>query len=694
MPAGQSALRRSQELEGDAETLFELRELKLKQARDFAIACVSERELAGILRPLAQHGWVVLEDRLWPGSKHANVDFVLIGPGGVVVLDAKSWAEVEIRDGSIFRGDSDEREEVEKLISLTDRISEGVTATGLTPSAVTAAMVFTGRSVRTQLGPLAVLGDRDVVAWIARLRHRLDPEQVATVAAAVEQCCGEIPEQSSRRLIRRSTERPKPRPAPVLESLIDADELAQAMIDSATAGPIEDWMTFLHPEQNKLVRTHWNGPARVRGPAGTGKTVVGLHRAVHLAQRASEPVVFVSFVKTLPIVLAALAKRISETASENIEFVGVHKLAHQCLDRVGETIVLDPRRVGHAFDRAWRQSGAAETLSRLDERRAYWQEEVDYVIKGRGLTDFEAYRDLVRIGRKTPMRAPEREAMWDLYVIYEAELASSGVADFNDLLIRAERAVATYPDLFRYSTVIIDEVQDLNLAAVQFLRTLAGDGPNALLIIGDGQQSVYPGGFTLTEAGISVTGRAAVLRHNYRNTIEILAEAGRIIANDTFEDLDGLPISADDAGTASRHGHLAQKTYAESAADLDIALVSMLERSFASGINWGDLAVLVERRKDLKHYRRVLEDHDVPAFELTEYDGVTTDHVKIGTIKRAKGLEFKYVLLPGLSEQPPAPLPGETHDSYIERCARWRRELYVAMTRARDGLWLGYLRDK
>ena len=118
----------------------------------------------------------------------------------------------------------------------------------------------------------------------------------------------------------------------------------------------------------------------------------------------------------------------------------------------------------------------------------------------------------------------------------------------------------------------------------------------------------------------------------------------------------------------------------------------MLQRTRrALDVPWGDMAVLVERRRNVEHYERILAHAGIPFVELTAYDGVTSDRVKIGTIKRSKGLEFKFVLLPGLSHEAEPIWPGETPESYAERCERVRREQYVAMTRARDGLWLGYL---
>ena len=51
--------------------------------------------------------------------------------------------------------------------------------------------------------------------------------------------------------------------------------------------PWEKWTVFLHPEQRQWVERDYAGPARVSGSAGTGKTIVALHRAVHLARDES-----------------------------------------------------------------------------------------------------------------------------------------------------------------------------------------------------------------------------------------------------------------------------------------------------------------------------------------------------------------------------------------------------------------------
>ena len=109
--------------------------------------------------------------------------------------------------------------------------------------------------------------------------------------------------------------------------------------------PIEDWMVFLHPDQQEMVERDHDGPARVLGPAGTGKTVVGLHRARKLAQRrcasgqaGQAPVLFTTFVNSLPPVLEGLYLRMPDTRPGGVEFTSVGQLASRLCEEAGHTV--------------------------------------------------------------------------------------------------------------------------------------------------------------------------------------------------------------------------------------------------------------------------------------------------------------------------------------------------------------------
>ena len=665
------------------------------KAKRYALAERTEASVAGKLRALEQLGWHILEDRRWAGSKRANVDLILVGPGGVVVVDVKAWRALELRNGSVFCEDECRDSEVEKVLALTDRVHESLGLLGVTRQTVRAALVFSGRRIDEHVRGVDLIGEANAATWMTRRGLRLDDGQISEIVAVLDHdfpSC-DAPPKKPVRVSRVRTVMPiRRRPAEPSEALFDVHELTDSILQAALDGPIESWMTYLHPEQLKLVHMNWSGPARVRGPAGTGKTVVGLHRAAYLAERSPQKVLFVTFVKTLPIVLASLCERLSPRARANIEFGGLHRLALDIIEQGGGSASISVARINTAFSLAWAHTGRSSVLTKLDERPSYWQEEIDYVIKGRGLTDFDEYADLPRLGRRTPMRHEHREAMWELYAEYERRLDVLDAHDFTDVLIMARDFIISGDVTMGYGAVIVDEVQDLNLVGVQLLHSLVGDRPDGLLVIGDGQQSVYPGGFTLAEAGVSVSGRAAILRVNYRNTAAILEVAERVVANDSFDDLGSESSEVRREHHVSRQGGTAVTVKARDRASLDAALVVQIRETRDSlKVDLGDMAVLVYTRADLEHCASVLRRAGVPHIDLMDYTGLTTDRVKLGTFKRAKGLEFKYVLLPGLIDGPPDPWAGESEDSFRERAERMRRELYVGMTRARDGLWLGYL---
>jgi superfamily I DNA/RNA helicase len=234
-------------------------------------------------------------------------------------------------------------------------------------------------------------------------------------------------------------------------------------------------------------------------------------------------------------------------------------------------------------------------------------------------------------------------------------------------------------------------VQDLNLLGVQLLHALVGDRPDGLLLIGDGQQAVYPGGFSLSEAGINVAGRSNVLRVNYRNTAEILDLAWQVVAEESFDDLDGAPVAGARDVQVTRTGGVTLRVDQPDPGLHDDALVTAVRQHHAElGVRLGDMAVLCSANWQAARYLRVLQAQGIGCMPLDQYDGQTTERVKVGTFHRAKGLEFANVYLPGLSSRPIDRLSEEPDSTYRERIELFHRQLFVGMTRARDLLWLGY----
>jgi superfamily I DNA/RNA helicase len=395
--------------------------------------------------------------------------------------------------------------------------------------------------------------------------------------------------------------------------------------------------SVLDPRQLGLVRREYQGPARISGPAGTGKTLVALHRLAWLAERYGGRLLYITFVRNLPQVASAVYRRIAPTSAARVEFVDVHSWAHDLLLRRGIRCDGDRAAVAAAFEAAWHRCGGP--LGALAAGSGYWREEIDHVIKGCGLGALEEYLRLPRHGRGLRLDRAARTAMWALYQEYERRLRASGAADHNDLVLAATAELARSGLEQPYTAVVADEAQDVNLVGLRLLHALGGDRPNGLLLVGDGQQAVYPMGSRLADAGIPIQGRGEILRINYRNSEGVLAVARELDAVNHFDE-DALPlreVEATVAGGATRH------YTATTAEDHDVELVTALQ---TCPVGPGDIALLTTTREAAQHYRGVLHAAQIPAVNLADYTGRRIDAVKVGTIRRAKGLEFRAVFLP------------------------------------------------
>ncbi|WP_405803712.1 UvrD-helicase domain-containing protein [Streptomyces sp. NBC_01187] len=666
-----------------------------EEARRWEAASEGERRVAARFLVLTERGWRLLVDRRWPGTRAANVDMLLIGPGGVFVIDVKNWRDApECADGRLSAGGRPRDDEVTKLASVTRTAESTVATLGMTPVAVQPLMVFAGHRVDAGLGRIRLLGEHEAGPALLAEPRRLRPEAVRAIADLLERVFPEYegsavakkPSETSRPGSRVPDPQPEEDGQSEADGLFDVDGLREAALAEAMRAPIEQWMTFLHPDQIALVRRNWAGPARVTGPAGTGKTVVGLHRAAHLAQRTSGRLLYVTFANNLPRVQATFLKTMSPALADRVDFRSLHRWAQDFLHERGIETRLHGDKAETAFSRAWTQVGRDSRLAEIDPTPAYWQEEINHVIKGRGLSSYAEYAVVQRRRRKTALRGEHREAVWSLYEAYEKLRAERGVHDFNDILTlalaEASREGARHP----YEAVIVDEVQDLTLVGVRLLHALVGDTPNGLLLIGDGQQAVYPGGFRLTDAGIDIRGdRGQVLRTNYRNSKEILDTALALVADDAFDDIDGSRTSGRrDVDLTYREGHVV-RLVKRSVTEHDRELLDALRQLPPTAL--GDAAVLCPSKRAIGHYQRLLVQAGIPTCLLEHYDGSHVEGVKLGSYRRAKGLEFKQVYLP----QHDAALSPETpaSDASRERAELARSQLFVAMTRARDVLWLG-----
>jgi hypothetical protein len=652
---------------------------------------------------LTARGWRLLVDRRDLSATADRTRMVLVGPSGVFVVDV-----TEPPGAADAPADASAAFPTRYLTDLVSRariIERTVESLGLSPVAVRTALVLPGKQVDHTAEEVRVLGEHDFGTALVAGRSIVRPAMVRALADHITTAL-----TSYQDAVLPSAAEPQPQidtlhesdPAPVPDGLFDVDGLRDAAMGAALRAPIERWMTFLHPDQVALVRRDWRGPARISGPAGTGKTVVGLHRAAYLARRTTGRILVVTHARNLPRVQKTFLHTMAPTVCDRIDFNNLHAWAQDFLRERAVPFTLDTGKVDDAFARAWKAVGRDTVLSDIDPTQQYWRDEIDCVIKGRGVTDFDQYAVLPRRRRMTILRRAHRVAVWILYEEYERNRIARGVHDFNDLLTLALAEFTRDPGRSSYAAVVVDEVQDLNLTGLRLLHRLVGDVPNGLLLIGDGQQTVYPGGFRLSDAGLDIRGdRAQSLRVNYRNAKEILETALALVADDAFEDLDGTRTPGlRDVDLTFQEGSVL-RTEALDLSSHDQALLAALraraevdaptsDEPSESTSPWGDQAVLCPSKGMTDHYQRLLSRSGIPLCPLERYDGQPVNAVKLGTYTRAKGLEFKHVHLPQFTGTLTSAGPAEQAlDAARERQSIARNQLFVAMTRARDTLWLG-----
>jgi hypothetical protein len=617
---------------------------------------LERRVLTALLVRTAQ-GWHLFVRRAPRSADTPVADAFLIGAGGVitVVIDERLPDERTARAIA--------RHAEERCAGM-----RGPRGQVLAASALHHVVVLPGGSGRisSPSGLFRVLTEPTLDALFRRDTPLLDRRQVESIA-----------NQAAVRLTeyRRPSLHPSGR-APDDAGLLDPAELTADQLDAAQQRPFETWMTFLHPHQQAVATRDYGGPARISGPAGTGKTVVALHRLRHLARHSVGPLLFTTFVRTLPAVHQASFRRLAPELADRVQFVNLHAWVRGFLADRGQPVTVHRSQVDNAFARAWLACRAQ--LEDLEPTPAYWRTEIDRVIKGRDLTTLREYVTVSRRGRSVRLDAGQRERVWQFYEAYQRNLADRRLHDYNDVISVALAELVARPLEQRYAAVVVDEVQDITLTGLRLLRQLSGDGPNRLLLVGDGQQQVYPGGWRLSDAGIPVQGRGEVLRVNYRNRATVLGFAQRFDATNHVDDLDGAAgVALRDVESANSGGEI--QCWQGQDADLPDAIVAAIAALPAPRSR---TALIVFDRRGVDRCTAILHEAGIPLLPLDQYTGEPDDMVKVGTVHRAKGLDFQAVLAVVFPQNGAA--SGATEQEARE--LRGRQHL-VAATRARDYLW-------
>lgn len=463
--------------------------------------------------------------------------------------------------------------------------------------------------------------------------------------------------------------------------MTNIDELQRAL-----DYPWEKWTIFLHPEQRDWVERDFTGPARVSGSAGTGKTIVALHRAVHLARTHLEArVLFVTFSETLANALYTKLKRLIGNEPLLAERIDIHSL-----DSIGMRLYKahlgsatlagheDLREIIHSASQA-----VGDHKFSLQFLLTEWEQVVD----AWQLDIWEAYRDVARLGRKTRLPETQRSILWSIFervrVLLKERSLMTQPAVFNALA-----SILAGNKNLPFDFVVVDEAQDISVSQLRFLAALGAERPNALFFAGDLGQRIFQQPFSWKSLGVDVRGRSRTLRINYRTSHQIRQQADRLLGPEIL-DVDGN--REDRSDTISVFNGLPPVIHVlATEIEEKKAVGTWLTEQSNAGILPHEFGIFVRSAEQLDRAQAAVKESELPFKILDEHVETTSGYVSICTMHIAKGLEFRAVAVMACDDEI-IPLQERIEmvadEADLEEVYNTERHLlYVACTRARDYL--------
>jgi superfamily I DNA/RNA helicase len=459
--------------------------------------------------------------------------------------------------------------------------------------------------------------------------------------------------------------------------LVDDEEHLKDILSAS----MEEWRIFLHPYQKQLVE--WqppsNGPININGAAGTGKTVALMHRAVYLAREIENPkdqVLFTTFTTNLSISIKNMIGRLGPDVADSIEVTNLHALARTICLRAGwKGRIAKEEDFVDIWEDIWLDPGIGELPMSKDELK----DEYSLVIDPNGIDEEESYLTTVRSGRPRVSRK-QRRAAWPIFRSFQRGLKKRNLLTFEGAIHQARLSIEQ-GNFQKYAHVLVDEIQDFSLEALRLIRALSpiDEGTKApLCTAGDGHQRIYRTKIPLSRAGIDIRGRSRRLKINYRTSEQIRKFAQAILKGLDVDDLDGGTVIVVGDHSAFKGPDPIVKTCSSPKEEAEIVISWVKSLTADQKLATHEICITPYKPE----IRAALTAAEIQTHQLKPREddpGSDIPGIRLGTIKRIKGLEFRAVAL--ACADPDDPMNHLDEAELLERCER-----YVASTRAREHL--------
>ena len=459
----------------------------------------------------------------------------------------------------------------------------------------------------------------------------------------------------------------------------DVEELARAL-----EFPWDKWTIFLHPAQQELIEKDYAGPARVAGSAGTGKTIVALHRATYLARTNPDArVLLATFSDTLANALRVRLRRLISNEPRLGERIDVHSI-----DAIG--IRLYQSRFGNAklaspTDIAESLREAASEIPDHKFHQRFLVTEWEQIVDAWQLDSLDAYRNVSRLGRKTTIPKKQQAILWSIFERLREKLAARGLITTSGLFTKLAAAIAK-EKASPFDFAVVDEAQDLTVAHLRFFAALGGNRPNSLFFAGDLGQRIFQQPFSWLELGVDIRGRSQNLTVNYRTSHQIRTQSDRLLGAE-MSDLDGNLQDRSSTVSVFNGPVPSIQVFKTEQEEIDAVSQWISDRA-KEGVVSHEFGVFVRSAAQLPRARGAVEKAGIPFKILDENVEGTSNYASISTMHLAKGLEFRAVVVMACDDEV-IPLQERIEtvgdDADLQEVYDTERHLlYVACTRARD----------
>ncbi len=471
--------------------------------------------------------------------------------------------------------------------------------------------------------------------------------------------------------------------------VVEGEEDLQAMLNR----PLDKWRVFLHPTQRRIVNKDYSGAARTTGGAGTGKTVVAMHRAKRLAAGLSghERVLFTTFTANLAAdIRDNLSKICSNEELRHIEVINLDAWVGNFMRTAGYEARIEYNET--ALKNIWEEAIGEAMADDMDLSADFYAEEWARVVIPQHAMNLAKYIRCSRNGRGVRLDRQKRQQVWKVFEIYQRKMKAAGKRDVHWAMDECRTLIEKQHKTL-YPHIIVDEGQDFSRIALELIRGIAGEShPNDIFIVGDAHQRIYRHKTVLSKCGIEVRGRSSILRINYRTTEETRAYAFSILSGIDFDNLDGEALSNDKCQSLT-HGEVPVIKNCRSANSELEFIVKQIRELEQGGVSLKDICLTARTHSMLDNYLQALTREGIRCYELKKEktDDRQQDGIRLATMHRVKGLEFQYMFVAGMNKGV-MPIKQVTEiDEPIARQEAMVAEkclLYVALTRAQRGAYI------